>query len=132
MSRRVGIGILALWMAQVALGQSSPPPEHYFNDRLNLGLFSADLLVRTLDWQSTEHNLGNGWQESSLPKGLAGNSGAMLGYSLGVAGAVHGTAWIAHKTGHHRIERILPMLDITYDGRCVVGNYEVAGRRPPK
>src|SRR5271163_2631459 len=104
-----------LLTGSVAAAQE-PLHEHSFNDRTNLALFSADALVRTLDWQSTRMNLSHGFIESSLPNSIAGSTPKMLGYSLAVAAGVHGLAYIAHRKGFHKIERLLPMIDIAYDG----------------
>lgn len=119
--------------ASIASAQSSEPAKvHSFNDRENLALWSADALVRTLDWQSTRMLLSNPckcFYEKQLPPQIVNSSGRMLAYSLAVSGAVHLGAYVAHKRGHHKIERLIPMLDIAGDGEAVVSNYAISGRR---
>src|SRR5271170_1133141 len=119
----------AILAAILLTGSVAAQEPHNFNDKTNLALFSADALVRTLDWQSTRMNLSHGFVESSLPNSIAGSTPKMLGYSLGVAVGVHGLAYIAHRKGFHRIERILPMIDIAYDGRDVEHNYAISGKQ---
>jgi hypothetical protein len=106
---------------------------HAFNDRENLALFGADLLVRTLDWQSTRMLLTNSckcFREKELPPSIVQSSPRLLTYSLVVASAVHGAAYLAHRSGHHRLERLIPVLDIVGDGEAVTNNYAISGNRP--
>jgi hypothetical protein len=127
---RIEAPIIAAIHAQQARDAAA---RHSFNDRENLTLFSADLLTRTLDWQSTRMLLTNPckcFHETQLPEAIVSSSPRMLSYSLAVAGVVHGAAYLAHKTGHHKLERVIPMLDILGDGEAVINNYAISGRRP--
>lgn len=103
---------------------------HQFFDRTNLALFSADVLVRTMDAHSTRSMLANPcrcYVEDNLPPAIAQSTPRMYGYSLGVSGGVIAGAWLAHKHGWHRLERILPMIDIVYDGKDVGNNLTLPG-----
>lgn len=115
----------------VSSGGAAQEP-HSFNDKTNLALFSADMLARTLDWNSTRMILGNPckcFKEDQLPMVIAGSSSKLLAYSLSVSAAVHGAAFLAHKTGHHKLERLIPMLDIIGDGSTALHNYAISGKR---
>ena len=117
--------LLVVFVLTLAAGaQEKPSTPHAFFDRTNLALFSADALVRTLDAESTRAMLARGNVEDSIPA-IASRSSTMYAYSVGVAGAIMGASYVMHRTGHHRIERILPMIDIVYDGRDAVGNYRL-------
>ena len=113
----------ALLLSATLYAQDRP---HSFNDRENLTLFSVDALARTLDWQSTRMRLADPckcYHEAELPASIAQSSGRMLGYSLAVVVVVHEAARLAHRGGHHKIERFLPAFDALYDGRTVMSNY---------
>ena len=102
-------------------------PQHRFLDKTNLALFSADFLVRGLDAQSTrrfmtapcrcftERNLGS----------IANTSPRMYSYSLGIAGVAVGVAYMLHRNGHHRLERLVPVADALFDSQYVVENYRL-------
>ncbi len=103
-------------------------PVHAFNDRTNLALFSADALVRTLDAQSTRMRLTDPcrcYHEDHTPT-ISSTSAGQYAYSLGITAGLVGLSYLAHKTGHHRIERLIPAIDIVHDGRAVAGNYTIA------
>lgn len=121
---------IALLLSGVAAAQTPPKP-HAFNDKFNLALFSADLLVRSLDVQSTRANLSNPckcYKEDSLPMSIAGSTPKMLGYSIGMVGLNVGVAYLLHKTNHHRMERMMPMIDIGRETKYVANNYAIAGK----
>jgi hypothetical protein len=119
------LAIVMLLTSSLAAQETS---KHKFMDKQNIALFSADALVRTLDWQSTTkfmHDPCHCYVEDYLPNSIAGNSPVMLVYSLGVSTSIMGLSYLAHRTGHHKIERLIPVGDVVYDGRLVVGNYRL-------
>lgn len=100
--------------------------EHVFFDKTNMALFSADALVRSLDAQSTRSFMTNPCKcirEAYLPNYIVSSTPRMYAYSLGVSAGLVGMAYLAHKTHHHKLERLIPAMDIAYDGRLVLGNY---------
>lgn len=123
--------LTSIVLAGVAISshaQATPTTKqpHVFFDRYNVALFSADALVRSLDAQSTRSFMTNPchcMSETTLPDSIAGSTPKMYAYSLGVSAGVVGLTYLAHKTGHHKIERIIPMVDIGYSVRNVSGNY---------
>jgi hypothetical protein len=122
---------LALLSAS-AFGQAIPTESvHPFFDKTNLALFSAEVLVRTLDAQSTRMDLTNPckcYVESNTSSASSSNA-TQYAYSLGVAGAYIGGSYFLHRMGHHRLERILPMFDIAFDGHAVAHNYSISGKK---
>lgn len=119
----------ALILVGAAAHAQETAKPHAFFDRTNLALFSADALVRSLDAQSTRKVLTDPCKcfvETSLPPEIVQSTPRMYGYSIGVAAAVMGGAYLAHRTHHHRIERLIPMLDIVYDGRLAINNYRLS------
>jgi hypothetical protein len=89
------------------------PEAHRFWDRENSILFAATAAFSTADFVVTRDNLRNGGQElnpvtrvfSSSTAGLAMN---FAGETVGVVGL----SYFFHRTGHHRLERAVSMLNI--------------------
>lgn len=122
---------LGLVMATTLQAQTplTPAKPHAFFSRTNLALFSADSLVRSLDAHTTNEILRGPTKgvENNVPFATGTDAGTWA-YSLGVSGGVIGLAYLAHRTGHHKIERLIPQVDIVNDGRDVLGNYRVLRR----
>ena len=100
---------------------------HVFFDKTNMTLFSADALVRSLDAQTTRSFMTNPCKcmvEANLSNAIASSTPRMYAYSLGVSAGVVALSYIAHRTHHHKIERLIPMIDIAYDGQAVIRNYK--------
>lgn len=124
--------VFALILSGTAIAQEPTAKPHAFLDRTNLALFSADALVRSLDAQSTRMRLTDPckcYHEDQLPPVIVQSTPRMVAYSLTVAAVVEGAAYLAHRTGHHRIERLIPLLDIAGDGSTVTKNYTL---HPPR
>lgn len=116
-------------MPLTVIGQAKPTvkPEHNFFDKYNVVLFSADALVRSLDAKTTRDFMTNPckcMKENNLPDAIVSSTPRMYAYSLGVSAGIIGLSYLAHRTHHHRIERLIPLLDATYDGREVINNIQ--------
>jgi len=126
--------LLILTLCLPAVAQDPTAKPHAFFDRTNLALFSVDALTRTLDAESTRANIENScrcYVETSVPQSIAASTPKMYGYSLGIAAGIEGMAYLAHRTHHHKIERLLPLFDTLGDGREVLHNYSISGYLPP-
>jgi hypothetical protein len=113
-------------LISTSLFAQEKPKTHNFFDKENITLFSADALVRSLDAQSTRRMLSNPchcFEEKQLPKAIANSTPTMYAYSLGFSAGMMGLSYLAHKTHHHKIERLIPMIDIVLDGSAVGHNY---------
>jgi hypothetical protein len=122
--------ILAVALITPTIAQAKQD-DPFFN-RANVALLTADALVRSLDAQSTRRNLTNPchcFVEDNTPA-ISAKTWSEYTYSLGVTGGIIGLSYIAHRTGHHRLEKLLPMIDISYDAPQVAHNYLIAGKRP--
>jgi hypothetical protein len=128
MKRILQLGTFGLCVATLqAQTPLSPPHDHKFFDKTNLSLFSADFLTRTLDAKTTEdflHNPCGCFHEQNIPFATGTRVGT-YGYSLGIAGVVVGLSYVAHRTGHHKLERLIPLEDVGYDGRLVINNIKL-------
>lgn len=122
------LALITALVTSSALGQEAKPVKpHVFFDKYNVALFSADALVRSLDAQSTRSFMTNKcacMTEKNLPLPLAKSTAGMYAYSLGVSASVMGLSYLAHKTHHHKLERLIPMVDAGYDLTAVIGNYK--------
>jgi hypothetical protein len=107
------------------------PPQHKFLELPNIYLFSTEALVRVLDAESTRANLTNPCKcfiERNTPAISKTNAGA-YGYSAAVSVATIGLSYLAHRTNHHKVERLIPVFDFSYDSHDVAHNYAIRNKR---
>jgi hypothetical protein len=88
-------------------------PSHRFWDRENTFLFAANAAFSTADFVVTRNNLRNGGRELNPVTGVF--SGSTAGLAVNFAGEAVGVvavSYVFHKTGHHKLERAVSMLNI--------------------
>jgi hypothetical protein len=88
-------------------------PSHRFWDRENSILFATNAAFSTADFIVTRNNLRNGGQE--LNPGTRLFSGSTAGLAVNFAGEAVGVVAVSyffHKTGHHKLERAVSILNI--------------------
>ena len=88
-------------------------PNHRFWDRKNSFLFATAAALSTADFLVTRDNLRNGGRELNpvtrlFGKGSAGLAVNFAGETIGVIGV----GYLFHKTGHHKLERAVTILNI--------------------
>jgi len=89
------------------------PASHRFWDRENSALFAASAAFSTADFVVTRDNLRNGGQELNPVTKLFSSSTAGLAVNFaGETAGVIGLSYFLHKTGHHRMERAVSMMNI--------------------
>lgn len=119
--------VLILLLGVTAMdAQDQPDHKLNFNTKTNLTLFGADMAVRLLDAHSTRRFMMDPCQcysEAVLPDAVAGSTRNMYLFSIGMSSAVYGLSYLAHRAGHNRISRIIPMIDIGLTGNSVIHNY---------
>jgi len=95
--------------------QSQPlptAPSHGFWDRENRILFAAVAASSTLDFAVTYSNLQNGGRElNPVTRIFAGNTATLALNFVGETASVMGVSYFFHRTGHHKLERLTPILD---------------------
>jgi hypothetical protein len=119
---------LALLQPAAIAAESSPPtpfimpvqpatlpeaPGHRFWDRKNSLLFATSAAFSTADFFVTRANLQNGGQELNPVTRMFG--GSTTGLAVNFVGeniGVIGISYMFHKTGHHKLERAVSMLNI--------------------
>ena len=88
-------------------------PSHRFWDRKNSLLFATSAAFSTADFFVTRANLQNGGQELNPVTRMFG--GSTTGLAVNFVGeniGVIGISYMFHKTGHHKLERAVSMLNI--------------------
>ena len=88
-------------------------PSHRFWDRENSMLFAATVLTSAGDFVVTRSNLQAGGQElNPIARVFSGSTAGLAVNFVGETAGVTGLSYLFHKTGHHRLERLAPMLNI--------------------
>jgi hypothetical protein len=86
---------------------------HQFWDRENGFLFATSAMLTVADFVVTRDNLRGGGQELNPVVSVFGHSTAGLAMNFaGETVGVVGLSYFFHKTGHHRMERAVSMLNI--------------------
>ena len=110
-----------------ALAQFQPGDfqTHKFWDKKNIAIHSANFAMQTADAFTTRHVLDqhdgierNPWARQFVNHGWGGQ--AAYSWGLSVGGTIL-TSYLMHRTGHHRLERILPSIEIGYTAGTVFG-----------
>jgi hypothetical protein len=102
-------------------------PSHRFWDRENSALFATSAAFSTADFFVTRANLRNGGQELNPMTSLFGRSTAGLAVNFaGESVGVIGISYFFHKTGHHKLERAVCMVNIGSSATAV--SFDLAHR----
>jgi len=107
--------------AVVANALPEAPSRHRFWDNENRALFVSVAALDAADFAITRANLKNGGKELNPVTRLF--SGSTAGLAVNFAGqtaGVIGLSYYFHKTGHHQLERITPMLNLGASSFAVV------------
>ncbi|HKU19568.1 MAG TPA: hypothetical protein VJQ50_01045 [Terriglobales bacterium] len=83
------------------------PATHNFWDRKNAWLFSGVAVFRTLDYTSTRNMRDRGRQEILLSNWVVDNRPLFIGIEAAATGLSIGVSYAMHRTGHHKIERLI-------------------------
>ena len=88
-------------------------PSHRFWDRGNSILFATSAAFSTADFVVTRNNLRNGGQElNPMTRVLAGSTAGLAVNFAGEAAGVVAVSYLFHKTGHHKLERVVSLVNI--------------------
>jgi hypothetical protein len=88
-------------------------PSHRFWDRKNTILFATNAAFCTADFVVTRNNLRNGGQElNPFTRVFAGSTAGLAVNFAGEAVGVVGVSYLLHKTGHHKMERAVSLVNI--------------------
>jgi hypothetical protein len=96
------------------------PVEHKFWDRENRVLFAAVAASSTADFAVTYSNLQNGGKElNPVTRVFSGSTAGLAVNFAGETAGVIGLSYLFHKTGHHKLERLVSMTNIGASGAAV-------------
>lgn len=90
-----------------------PETRHRFMDRENSALFAVSAAFNAADFVVTRDNLRSSGRELNPATRLF--CGSTAGLAVNFAGETAGVvalSYFFHKTGHHRLERVVPMVNI--------------------
>lgn len=111
--------------AAPAIQPSSPvvlqeAPTHKFWDAENRVLFASVAAGAAADFAVTHANLQSGGRELNPITGvLAGSTAGLAVNFAGETAGVIGLSYLLHKTGHHKLERIVSFANIGASGTAV-------------
>jgi hypothetical protein len=88
-------------------------PSHRFWDRKNSFLFATTAALSTADFVATRNNLQNGGRElNPVSRIFAGSTAGLAVNFAGETVGVIGVSYLFHRSGHHKLERAVTMLNI--------------------
>jgi hypothetical protein len=97
----------------VRIAQLGVPSEHKFWDSKNRVLFAAVTALDATDFAVTRANLQSGGRELNPITCFFGGSTTGLAVNFaGETAGVIGISYFFHRTGHHKLERIVSMVNI--------------------
>jgi hypothetical protein len=103
------------------------PSHARFWDRENSILFTTSAAFTAADFVVTRNNLQNGGQELNPVTRVFGSSTAGLAVNFaGETAGVVGLSYMFHKTGHHKLERYVTMLNLGSSAAAV--SFDLAHR----
>jgi hypothetical protein len=89
------------------------PTQHRFWDGENRVLFSTVAAFAAADFGVTRANLAHGGRElNPVTRLFSGSTAALATNFAGETAGVIGVSYFLHKTGHHRLERIAPAINV--------------------
>jgi hypothetical protein len=103
-------------------------PSHAFWDRQNRILFASVAASSTADFAVTYSNLQNGGKElNPVTRLFTGSPAAPAVNFAGETAGLVGISYFLQRTGHHKLERIAPVVNTCASGVAVT--YGLAHRR---
>lgn len=89
------------------------PSQHRFLDGKNRFLFATVAAFSGADFAVTHMNLANGGRElNPMVRPFTGSTSALALNFAGQTAGVVGVSYLLHKSGHHKLERMVPVANI--------------------
>jgi hypothetical protein len=112
--------------AMIVLKKKQPEP-HRFLDTTNALAISSVAAALTADALSTQKGLSlpGFYEMNPIARSFVQTRAGAAAYSAGSFGLLTGAMYMAHKTGHHKLERILPFATAGWEGLLSFRNYHV-------
>jgi hypothetical protein len=109
----------------------TPLSNNDFLSKKNLTSFTLDVTTRSLDAYSTNRLLYGpciGCYKEVNVAWVTGTREGIWLYDEGVSGGIIGLSYLAHRLGHHKIERLIPSIDVSIVAPDVVHNLRLNPR----
>jgi hypothetical protein len=104
------------------------PSQHRFWDAENRFLFATVAASSMADFAVTRTNLQNGGHElNPITRVFSGSTTGLAVNFVGETAGVVGLSYYFHRTGHHRLERIAPL--VNFGSSAVAVSYGLSHRR---
>jgi hypothetical protein len=91
----------------VPAAEKPVPQQHAFWDHKNAWLFGGVAVFRALDYASTRNMRDRGRQEILLTNWVVDNKPLFIGIEAAATGLSIGLSYAMHRTGHHKVERLV-------------------------
>jgi len=89
------------------------PSHHRFWNNENRALFMGVAALSAADFAATRANLQNGGQElNPVTRIFSGSTAGLAANFAGETAGVIGLSYYFHKTGHHKLERLTPLINM--------------------
>jgi hypothetical protein len=86
--------------------------QHKFWDAKNTALFATVAAFSAADFAVTRDNLSHGGRElNPLTRPFSGSTAGLAANFAGETAGVIGVSYLFHKTGHHKLERLAPIVN---------------------
>jgi hypothetical protein len=106
--------------AAIFTTKSTSANEHRFWDRGNVALFAGTAALSTADFFVTRANLQSGGRELNPVVRVFGRSSAGLAMNFaGETAGVIALTYFFHRTGHHRLERLVSVVNMSSSAGAV-------------
>jgi hypothetical protein len=106
--------------AAIFATKSTSANEHRFWDRGNVALFAGTAALSTADFFVTRANLQSGGRELNPVVRVFGRSSAGLAMNFaGETAGVIALTYFFHRTGHHRLERLVSVVNMSSSAGAV-------------
>ncbi|MGA9967511.1 MAG: hypothetical protein WBQ10_20100 [Terriglobales bacterium] len=97
------------------------PSPHKFWDNENRALFTTVAALSAADFALTRSILQNGGKElNPVTRLFSGSTAGLAANFAGETAGIIGLSYFFHKTGHHQLERLTPMLNIGASAFAVI------------
>jgi hypothetical protein len=97
--------------------------EHKFWDRTNIILQGAGGAAAAVDYWSTRRLLtGDGYEANPIVQPFANSAAGLAAFKAGSWGASLGISYLLHRSGHHKLERLIPAFNIVMNGAAATHN----------
>jgi hypothetical protein len=116
-------GVLSAAITSALLPTDAPPTHRFLWDGCNTPLLAGMVAAHALDYASTRYFRDRGKDEWLLTNGVVDNRAGFAATEIAAAAAGIGLVYLFHRSGHHRLERVMAGTYIGVGITSAVANY---------